>query len=363
MNKIIVLGMILLGGLAQLFAEAPELRHVMPNSWKKVTRLLPAEETAFLQANKAIEDAIKMEFKFDLHFSYPPHTLEHTLVYQQTAGNDEFYRMVLTYEQEPDFISGRTSFVQGLVYKNRSGKNTLLVIGAYKRVSPTQSNAVEQYHSIDLMESREKAKGILVSTVVAEVDYDENDRVMYQRYIKGQPSGEVLGFYILMDWIGDNVAVEHPSRGIGSEYLPANTKYIEIGGSECLIDSRSPLRYGLASAFDNDPSTSYVENTEDDLMSIKIYIGPEYFRHCMLINGYAQDATLYKNNNRIKSLWIGDTRRELLDNTLAYQYLDCAFQSLYVSDIYKGTKYNDSCLAEYNVYVDEIGWLFGDINE
>jgi hypothetical protein len=97
--------------LSFVYAEATELRNVMPNSWQKVMRLPPAEEAAFLQANKAIEDTIKTEFKFNTHFRYPPRTLEHTLVYQQMAGSDEFYRMVLTYEQEPDFISGRTSFV------------------------------------------------------------------------------------------------------------------------------------------------------------------------------------------------------------------------------------------------------------
>jgi hypothetical protein len=195
------------------------------------------------------------------------------------------------------------------------------------------------------------------------VDYDENNRVMYQNYIKGQPAGSVMAFYILMDWIGDNVAVEHPSRGIGSEYLPVNTKYIEIGGSECLIDPRSPLRYGLASAFDNDPSTSYVENTEDDLMQIWIYIKPDDLIRCAIINGYAQNMTLYKNNNRIKSLWVDNYTTELHDNILSYQFLNNAYQCLYISDVFKGEKYNDTCLAEYNVYVDEIGWLFGDINE
>ncbi len=31
------------------FAEAPELKNMMPNSWKKLTRLSEAEERAFLR--------------------------------------------------------------------------------------------------------------------------------------------------------------------------------------------------------------------------------------------------------------------------------------------------------------------------
>jgi hypothetical protein len=45
-----------------LFAEAPELKNVMPNSWKKVARLAPEEEAKFLSDNKAIIEKLKNEY-------------------------------------------------------------------------------------------------------------------------------------------------------------------------------------------------------------------------------------------------------------------------------------------------------------
>jgi hypothetical protein len=138
---------------------------------------------------------------------------------------------------------------------------------------------------------------------------------------------------------------------------------IRIESSSCLIDPDIPLRYSLQNAFDGDPATSYVENTEDDLMQIWVYIKSDDLIRCAIINGYAQNMTLYKNNNRIKSLWVDNYTTELHDNILSYQFLNNAYKCLYISDIFKGAKYNDTCLAEYNVYIRETGWLFGDIDE
>jgi hypothetical protein len=113
--------MILLSGLALMYAEAPELRYVIPNRWRKVTRLSPVEETAFLQANRAIEDTIKTKTGFNSRFVHPSDTLDHTLVYKQTAGIDEFYRMILAHEQEPDFMSAGQVLFRGWYIKKLAG--------------------------------------------------------------------------------------------------------------------------------------------------------------------------------------------------------------------------------------------------
>ncbi|MDR1909749.1 MAG: hypothetical protein LBQ35_07540 [Spirochaetaceae bacterium] len=41
----------LLLALPALHGEAPELRTVIPNSWRRITRLPPEEEAAFLRDN------------------------------------------------------------------------------------------------------------------------------------------------------------------------------------------------------------------------------------------------------------------------------------------------------------------------
>jgi hypothetical protein len=272
--------------------------------------------------------------------------------------------MILAHDREPEFTSGLVSFVQALVYKNKSDRNMLLAMCTYKEITPTEHGSQERYHSIDIIEGGGKAKGILLSTLVAGVDYGENRRPTYLRLMKGQASGGVLAFYVLMDWIGDNVVVKHPSRGIGSEYLPDNTRYILINGSNCLIDPRAPLRYGLASAFDNDPATSYVENTEDDLMLFTFYIeNSPPIRKMAVINGYAQNIRLYQSNNRIKRFISSKEDKTLDDGILSYQYISENIDLFFrVKEIYKGNTYNDTCLAELNFLTGD-GWLFGGIDE
>ena len=65
--------------------------------------------------------------------------------------------------------------------------------------------------------------------------------------------------------------------------------------------SNEDLKYSIQNAFDGNPATSYVENTEDDL--IRIAISAEgVFDKVRLINGYAKNKELYYSNNRIKTV-------------------------------------------------------------
>ncbi len=34
-----------------------------------------------------------------------------------------------------------------------------------------------------------------------------------------------------------------------------------------------------------------------------------------------------------------------------------------VTKVFKGTSYNDTCIAEFNFYIDQYSWLFGEIDE
>jgi hypothetical protein len=162
--------------------------------------------------------------------------------------------------------------------------------------------------------------------------------------------------------------------------VPDTIPYISILGSPCLVDANSPLRYGLQNAFDGNPATSYVENTDDDLMEINL-IGVNDFpvEKMAIINGYSASRTLYQSNNRIKEfntnnvIKAGD-RFEVItdnpskiffaeDNELNYQFYNLIFlQEFYVTNMYRGSKYNDTCLAELNVKTNH-GWLFGGIED
>jgi hypothetical protein len=190
---------------------------------------------------------------------------------------------------------------------------------------------------------------------------------------------------------------------------------ISISASRPLFDKKNPFRYTIQNAFDQNPATSYVENTEDDLMEINCAPSESYLsrdkrqvQEIKLINGYASNQRDYTYNNRIASirsilspiysigrvyktggltyLYKGETTNDFIegedDDTDKIHYIDLplkdnelGYQSIVVenaiigkyfpiriSTVYPGEKYSDTCIAELNMkFTDK--WLFGDNNE
>jgi hypothetical protein len=331
-----------------LSAEAPELRNVMPNSWKKVTRLTVDEETEFLGANTAITGQIK-ETLADAGFQndYPKPSF--FFVYKQQTVSGIFYRILCAEQEEPVFSSGNTSFFQALVL-NRE----LLFIAGYRVVIYT-SRPILSFASIDVIEGKSGVKGILLSSMLTRID----DGYALEEPIRLGDAGGNDSHYFLMEDIEKSRDFKEIDRYLYGRYTNWDD-IIMVSASACLIDPNIPLRYSLQNAFDGDPATSYVENTGDDLIVVQATIAGA--KKLAIINGYAQTSFLYYANNRIKSL-VWPIKIDFSDDMLNYQFADVPHgQEIKVNTIYKGNKYNDTCIAELNLKT-EIGWLFGDINE
>jgi hypothetical protein len=225
------------------------------------------------------------------------------------------------------------------------------------------------YTSLDVIGSNNEIKGFMLTKI--EIPVDEKGKFL--RLAADQIAGKsAQSTYFLKE---DFVDAQQIKWFFPYIYAHKDIPYIRIVSSPCLIDPDIPLRYSLQNAFDGDPSTSYVENTEDDLIEIHIFQPEEI----AIINGYAQSNTLYQANNRIKMLtFIGGVYdektgyyppaelgyTELEDNNLGFQYFKINItdiSSLKVTDIYRGQNYNNTCIAELNIKVNGC-WLFGDTN-
>lgn len=157
------------------------------------------------------------------------------------------------------------------------------------------------------------------------------------------------------------------------------TQICEVKVDYPLIDKNNPFKYSAQNAYDGDPSTSYVEDTEDDLFEIEFLhynyhsnFVDDWFTKFKVINGYASTSDLYSNNNRIKEFIVenenenGDfeilSRFNCKDNTMDYQFFDLEpnlfYFGLTVNKIYKGIKYDDTALAEIDFYGKKNGWFF-----
>jgi len=155
------------------------------------------------------------------------------------------------------------------------------------------------------------------------------------------------------------------------------TKICDVKVDFPLIDTNNPFKYSIQNAFDGDPSTSYVEDTENDLFEINIdfmnYLSihkNEIIDEIQLINGYASNKELYLQNNRIHTIqydWKNETTPiffECKDNELKFQNIS-NFNSnpgwlwFEITSIYKGSKYKDTALSELDIKFRKSGWFFG----
>ena len=83
--------------------------------------------------------------------------------------------------------------------------------------------------------------------------------------------------------------------------------HIEIHSTRPLIDKKRPLMYTIQNSFDGNPATAYVEDTGSSNIGITIKMKEERSLLMLaIINGYGENIDLYKANNSIKELEIGD---------------------------------------------------------
>lgn len=152
---------------------------------------------------------------------------------------------------------------------------------------------------------------------------------------------------------------------------------IDIECSTPQIDEYDVFKYTIQNAFDKNPSTSYVEDTEDDLMYVAV-INPKITKFA-IINGYAANENLYFNNNIITEVadeWSKDSknpkekltatnnRYKLRNDCLTYQVVNYKnFSNGYIicSKIQAGKKYSDTCIAELDFYNEKTGWILGGV--
>ena len=149
---------------------------------------------------------------------------------------------------------------------------------------------------------------------------------------------------------------------------------IEIESTRPLIDKKRPLMYTIQNAFDGNPATAYVENTDDDLFSISMNDvrtkDPklEEVVKIKIINGYSSSENLYFHNNRVKTIshynWNTKANDFLAvkDQAFIFQEIDyiSGAGNFEVRELYKGSKYSDTCLAELDFFIDKQGLLFGE---
>gem|GEM_PF-670384 len=135
-----------------------------------------------------------------------------------------------------------------------------------------------------------------------------------------------------------------------------------------LIDDERPFRYTIQNMFDNNPGTCFVEKPEDSVEKGYQFMGLKNadVKKIKIINGLSYDKKTYSENNRIKTISSKENTQDITfkDNVTESQVAPWNEMDFYVSSIYKGSKYDDTCISELDLFIDEDGkgkklyWLF-----
>lgn len=124
--------------------------------------------------------------------------------------------------------------------------------------------------------------------------------------------------------------------------------------------------YSPGQVIDQDFSTSWVEAVSGDGIDewIKMqFSAPAQINILGIVPGFARDNDIYLENNRIKSFELefsdGTTiNEELIDrygmHFVAFPMIDTDYIKLTIKSVYKGSKYEDSPMAELDIWSDYV---------
>ena len=387
MKKYIITAMILFLGTA-LFAQAPELKNMIPNSWQKLTRLSEQEEKEFFEKDEVQEAILSID-----NFFFRKKKIEemHYQIFTETNCGLQFYRFLISVsplesiynteyknkaisKEECFKMQGEENCIWQIVFlKNKNNVLQKILIRSYSQYWVSQGEW-EGYHFNDLMIKPLNKNEIGFFITEVSVAFTADRKKINENIVP-------ITYHTCKKQIDASSSTWFSKYNIKDDITSAWSKEgINIQASESLFDPKCPLKYSIQNAFDGNPATSFMENTEDDLMQCifrKINIRKDLQIKFAIINGYTSDVFFYKANNRIKKCGLknGDNSAflsEITDGNTQYQTktlirTNDAYMELFefiVEELYLGNQYNDSCIAELNFFDNkEHSWLFGEINE
>lgn len=365
MKKHLAILMTLALSTTQLFAFTPHINkgRIEEISLSQATRELQLTEKELKDINKEFFGVLQFNKLFppvmEADFDSPVQIFRQTF----SETNEVLYR-VISYVKEPEpFAHGGIS--QKGYYSNGKGKPNLIFADFYDAEGEIFGQSVTRvqynYNFMPVIKEN-KIAGIMI--------YGIERFNKLKSIVEDEGKEEILYHKAAVYWNDD-----FSTADLRNTY--SNEEDIHIECSKPLIDEKDTFRYTIQNAFDKNPATSYVEDTEDDLMYV-CAIKPKITKFA-IINGYAENENLYFSNNRIIEVadeWTPDSkypseklletsnRYKLRDNCMAFQigeYKTFSNGYVFISKISKGKKYNDTCLAEIDFYNEKTGWLFGGV--
>ena len=350
---------------------ATDIRQVMfGNNYETIKEISEKEISEYAEELKA--------FKFYIdHYEHRNKEHKYFRFFEQTIGDKRFIRVVKSVNELTDeYIlkwrnpGGNTNhpYLTQLFYvKNPDeifavGPMCMMDGGGYSWENGTDN----KYQMIEIIQRNNTVKGFLVNCLEDRIDHHnraEESGIHKEVYIN------TAEYYLFDDVINNALETNGKVKYVKSYY---DFPCVEIKTDQPLIDKKRPFMYTIQNAFDGNPATAYVENTEDDLFRISIVWNNKEFsenavQSIKIINGYAKNKSLFFANNRIKEINHYAWKNEKMESiAIADHDYDICINlmegsgTFSVIDVYSGEKYSDTCISEIDYYFVTSGWLFGN---
>ena len=352
---------------------ATDIRQVMfGNNYETIKEISQKEITEYADELKA--------FKTYTQGHYEHRNKEHKYFrfFEQTIGDKRFIRVVKSVNELTDEYvlnwrnpGGNTNhpYLTQLFYVRNP--NEIFAVGMMCMMDAGgngwENGTDNKYQMIEIIQRNNTVKGFLVNYLEDRIDHHnraEESGIHKEVYIN------TAEYYLFDDVMNNAVEIDGKIKYIKNyKKIP----FVEITASQPLVDSKRPFMYTVQNAFDGNPATAYVENTEDDLFFIKIFkSSKKKVVNILIINGYSSSEKLYYNNNRIKivedyylteygtKILHSENKVHVEDSYLEKQFLSWNSTSFAVSQIYKGDTFNDTCISELDFKLETNEFLFGE---
>ena len=290
-----------------------------------------------------------LAFANKCHFFSDSSLIEHG-IYKEVHNSFVFYRFLFTDNHSYGTFIFNYLQIFCLAYKNK-----LYILGSsylHKEQLIEETIHVSNEHiysNYSVIQEKGEIEIIMHQTkdkIESYYDYDgEGDS---EKAVK-VPGAGVAYFYKLSDILKRIEKTDSITDTIVQVELK---EYKTVHCDSTLIDEKRPFLYTIQNAFDKNPETAYVEKSEDDDMSISI-VSDKKIKRVGIINGFVKTPKLYASNNRIRKIDINHKLFELKDmHSKDFVFFDIPLSSdIYIQtvELYKGTKYSDTCIAEIQV--------------
>jgi len=142
---------------------------------------------------------------------------------------------------------------------------------------------------------------------------------------------------------------------------------VQIFASSTLVDTTGiGFDYSPKQVLDQDFSTSWVEDTEDE--GVGEWIRLDFSEKAKIntlgiVPGYARDEEIYGENNRVRGFELefsdGTKITKILSDSYGMHFVEfptveTTSLKLMIKSVYKGSKYNDTCVAELDIWSDYV---------